>query len=104
MKYCKAQKINYTYNNIPSVNKITVKKKGGKCLYSWKKIKPKKRIYRYDKENQEWKKTDKPLKCKYEIKAKSGKSKKYVKIKKTKNNTWTTSKKVKVKVRCVLTE
>lgn len=102
MKYCKSQKINYTFDNILSVNKIKVKKKDGKYVYSWKKIKPKKQIYRYDEKNREWNRTYKPLKCKYEIKAKSGKSKKYVKIKNTKKTKWTTSKKVKVKVKCVL--
>ena len=102
MKYCKTHKINYMYDNIQSIGKIKVTKKGGKYLYKWKKAKPEKRICRYDKENQEWNITKKPLKCKYEIRAKTGKSKKYVKIKQIKKTSWITPKKVKVKVKCII--
>ncbi len=102
MKYCKTHKINYMYDNIPSIGKIKATKKSSKYLYKWKKAKPETRICRYDKENQEWNITEKPLKCKYEIRAKTGKSKKYVKIKQTKKTSWITPKKVKVKVKCII--
>lgn len=104
MKYCKENKINYTYNDIPKIKKVNVTNKNKKFTYSWKKLKPYKCVCKYDKNSKKWSTSKNVLKYTYKVKGKFGKSKSYKLVKKTQKNKFLTTKKGKIKIECVLKE